>query len=236
MLDGTAVNGILRALPRAAVAELLPGMQRERIHVGQIIEPRDAPIDRVYFPESGVASVVAYGMRGKKMETGPFGREGMSGLPIIHAVGQSPTETIVQIPGNAITVPAERIAGLMERSPAVRSVFLRYSYAFALQSIQTALSAGLSRVEQRLARWILMLHDRVDGDEIDVTHDFIAMMLGVRRPGVTDAIHVLEGLRLVRSTRRRLLVRDREGLQRLCGDIYGLPEREYRRVLSDVGD
>lgn len=229
-------NGILRALPRRDIDGLRPFFRRERLAIGQVIEPRNAAIESVYFLENGVASVVAISSKGKKMETGPFGREGMSGLPVVHYVGQSPTETIVQVEGDALTLPAGEIEKLMQRSDAARSIFLRYSYAFSLQAIQTALSAGLSSVPQRLTRWILMLHDRLDGDEIDVTHDFVAMMLGVRRPGVTVALHVLEGHHLLKSERGKIIVRDRAGLEAFCGDIYGLPEREYRRVISDWKD
>ena len=228
----SVANGLLRALPEADWSVLRPELRRDRIVPGQVIEPRDAPIDRVFFPESGVASVVALGVQGKKMETGPFGREGMSGLPIVHGVGQSPTETVVQIGGSALSVPAEVIAALMRESQTARSIFLRYSYAFGLQAVQTALAAGLTRIESRLARWLLMLHDRVDGDEIMATHEFMAMMLGVRRPGVTTSMHILEGDHLVKSARGRVRILDRPGLEKLCGSSYGLPEREYRRIIG----
>lgn len=229
-------NAILSRLTRKDLNILIAESQRRQLTIGQIIEPKDVSVEHVYFPESGVASVVATGRRGKQMETGPVGREGMSGLPIVHQVVQSPTETVVQIAGEAICVPARIVANLMQDSPEARIVFLRYSYAFSLQAIHTALTASLSGIEIRLARWLLMLHDRVDGDEIAATHDFMAMMLAVRRPSVTTSLHLLEGKRLIRSMRKVVRILDRRGMEELCGDSYGRPEREYRRVLGDPGD
>ena len=92
---------------------------------------------------------------------------------------------------------------------------------------------GRAKIEERLARWLLMVQDRIDGDEAALTHDFIAIMLGVRRPGVTDAIHALEGKGLVRATRGALRIVDREGLEALAGGAYGLPEKEYRRLFGE---
>jgi CRP-like cAMP-binding protein len=105
-------------------------------------------------------------------------------------------------------------------------------HVFSVQVAHTALANGRAKIEERLARWLLMVHDRIDGDEVNLTHDFIALMLGVRRPGVTDALHALEGKGLIRSTRGVLRIVDREGLEVIANAIYGVPEAEYRRLIG----
>jgi CRP-like cAMP-binding protein len=107
-----------------------------------------------------------------------------------------------------------------------------YVQAFMSQTAQTALTNGRAKLEERLARWILMAHDRTDGDTLDLTHEFLALMLGVRRPGVTIAMHFLEGAGLIRSTRRAILIVDRDGLEQHADGSYGVPEAEYERLLG----
>jgi CRP-like cAMP-binding protein len=107
---------------------------------------------------------------------------------------------------------------------------LKFAYAHLVQVTHSALANGRFTVEQRLARWLLMAHDRVDGDDVPLTHDFLAMMLGVRRPGVTNALHVLEGTRAIRSIRSHVLIRDRGRLEEIAGDCYGLPESELAHI------
>lgn len=198
----------------------------------EVIERPNEPLEHAYFPESGIASVIATDGGKRRMETGPFGREGMSGVPIILANDRSPQETIVQVPGTAHRIRADDLRRLLVERPTIRDLFARYVQAFAIQTAQTGLAAALAVVELRLVRWILMLHDRVDGDEMAITHEFMALMLAVRRPGVTVALHELEGRGLIRSTRGRLIVRDRAKLEKICGTFYGVPEAEYARLIG----
>jgi CRP-like cAMP-binding protein len=121
----------------------------------------------------------------------------------------------------------------MESVPSLKGLLLRYVHLFMIQVAATALADGRYDVNQRLARWLLMCHDRL-GDELLLTHDFLALMLGVRRPSVTDALHVLEGHRLIKAERSRITVRDRRGLEGVAGDAYGAPEIEYWRLISGV--
>ena len=132
MSDQPVRNGILRALPKEDLAVLLPACTPGRLKPGVSIEPRMQTVETVYFPTSGVASVVAKASGGKELETGPVGWEGMTGLPVVYGVGSSPTETIVQIEGDAIVAPAEAVRDLAERSPAAKKVFDSYAYAFSL--------------------------------------------------------------------------------------------------------
>jgi CRP-like cAMP-binding protein len=121
----------------------------------------------------------------------------------------------------------------MEERPSVHRLLLRYAHALNVQTSSTAFANANHTLEMRLARWLLMCRDRIDSDDIEITHDFLAMMLGVRRPGVTTTLHVLEGNRLIRSTRGMVTIRDRKRLEALADDAYGLPEREYARLMAE---
>jgi CRP-like cAMP-binding protein len=115
----------------------------------------------------------------------------------------------------------------------VHRLLLRYAHALNVQTSATAFANANHTLEMRLARWLLMCHDRIDGYDIEITHDFLAMMLGVRRPGVTTTLHVLEGNQLIRATRGMVTIRDRKRLEELADDAYGLPEREYARLMAE---
>ena len=225
-------NKLLSILNAQAGEWLRDGLEPVEIRSGQQLDQPNKPITHVYFPETGIASVIATDGGARKMEAGPFGREGMSGVALIMGVSQTPYETLVQVTGTAHRMPAERFNRLLMGSPAARDLLLRYVYSFSVQTAQTALAAANAVLEVRLARWILMLHDRIDGDEMTLTHEFMSLMLAVRRPGVTVALHELEGRGLIRSKRGWLLVRDREGLEEACGGLYGVPEAEYARLIG----
>ena len=224
-------NRLLALLPADEIAVIAPHLVPAQLEAGQTIEEPNVPIEHVYFPESGIASLLSSDGGSRKMEAGPFGREGMSGVSVLMHSDRSPYGTVVQVPGTAHRIEAELLRGLVRDRPGLRRLLLRYAFAFQIQTTQTGLSTAFGVLEQRLARWLLMIHDRVDGDELVLTHDFIALMLAVRRPGVTLTIHELEGRALIRSTRGRLLVRDRAGLEQLCGRLYGVPEAEYARLI-----
>ncbi len=225
-------NQLLSNLSDDDIGRLLPMLEPVPLSPGQVLEAAGAAIEHVYFPESGIASVIALDGVRRRMEAGPFGWDGMSGLAVLTCADRSPHETVVQLEGGAHRLPAAALRDLMDRSPSARRLLLRYVHAFAVQTAHTALAAGLAVVEQRLARWILMLHDRTDGDELLLTHEFMALMLAVRRPGVTVALHELEGKALIRSLRGRVVMRDRQGLEEFCAGLYGVPEAEYRRLIG----
>lgn len=111
-------------------------------------------------------------------------------------------------------------------------LFLRYVQAYQIQLAQSALSFGHFKMHERLSRWLLMCHDRIDGDELMLTHEFLSLMLGVRRSGVTDEVHILEGMGAIRASRGLIVIRDRQMLERISEGCYGLPEREYRRLIG----
>jgi CRP-like cAMP-binding protein len=163
-----------------------------------------------------------------------IGSEGMTGLAVVLADGRSRNQTIVQSAGSAMRLSARSLAEAVAASRTLTSAILRYAHVFMLQNAQTALANGRGRLDERLARWLLMWHDRMERDTLTVTHEFLALLLGVRQPGVTDALHVLEGKGLIRTTRSRVHIRDRRGLQLAANGFYGMPEAEYDRLMQSA--
>lgn len=185
----------------------------------------------VYFLEEGVASVIADFDPKMAIELGIIGNEGMVGLGVIYDDDESPYHTVVQVPGNAIQVEAGKLRALMDQDETVRGVMLRFARAFSIQVASTALANGRSKLDERLARWLLMVGDRA-GTTFPITHDFISVMLGVRRSGVTTAIQLLESERLIRASRASITVLNRQGLIAKANGAYGFAERHYERLLG----
>ena len=138
----------------------------------------------------------------------------------------------MQVAGAGHRIKAATFRRVVQQSPSLHRLLDRFVHVFTTQTAQTALAHASSSIEERLARWLLMCNDRIDGPDIAITHKFLAMMLGVRRPGVTDAIHVLEGRGLIRAARSKITIRDRDKLEAVAGASYGLPETEYRRLIG----
>jgi CRP-like cAMP-binding protein len=196
------------------------------------LEARNQTIDHGYFIESGVASVVANGSGERGIEVGLIGREGMTGLAIVMAGERAPHETYMQLGGKGQRVAAAELRQAMAQSASLQRAFLHYAHAFFVQTARTAMANGRSKIEERLARWLLMAHDRTDGDELALTHEFLATMLGVRRPGVTVALNLLEGSGLIRASRGVISIVDREGLEAHSGGAYGAPEAEFQHLFG----
>jgi CRP-like cAMP-binding protein len=138
----------------------------------------------------------------------------------------------VQCAGRGLRISAQRLREAMDKSAAIRNVLLQYGHAFVLQMSYTAIANGRSKLEERLARWLLMAHDRVDGDTLPMTHEFLSLMLGVRRPGVTLALHLLEKDGLIQASRGAILIADRRGLEQISNGAYGKPEAEFQRLFG----
>lgn len=189
------------------------------------------PITHVLFPDSGLVSIVADIEEGR-FEVGLAGWEGMVGVPVILGINHTPHTAMVQGTGEGWRINAGAIQMALDTSASLRSVLLRYVHTFIVQVSQTAYSNAGYPLEARLARWILMTHDRIEGDELVLTHEFLATMLGTQRPGVTLAVQALEGNGLIRATRGKILVRDRAGLEAVAGNAYGMAEQEYTNVLQ----
>lgn len=198
-----------------------------------IAEPHQA-IRYVYFLEAGLGSMVATSPEGLKAEVGIFGRDGFSPTSVVMGDERSFHSNFMQIGGSGFRIEAGRLEEASEKSPTLRKLLLRYAGVYANQTCLTALSNAVHQVNERLARWILMCHDRVDSDDIPLTHEFLSIMLAVRRPTVTTGLHVLEGNHFIRSERGYVTVRNRHALEQFAGDAYGQPEAEYRRLIGPL--
>ena len=184
-------NRILSRLAAADLALLEPHLQPVELPVHRALEGRNRRIDHVYFIEAGFASVVANGSSKPSIEVGIIGREGMTGLAIVMGQRRAPDATYVQVAGKAQRIRADKLREADERSNTLHRAMLHYAHAYLLQITSTALANGRGKIEERLARWILMAHDRIDDDRLPLTHEFLSLMLGVRRSGVTTALQAL---------------------------------------------
>lgn len=183
------------------------------------------------FLTAGMSSEIAIDESGQRIEVGCIGNEGLAGVPAVLGVGASPHRSFMETDGSAFVIDTDILMEAARNNADLMSVLLGYVHVFMIQIAATALADGRYNIEQRTARWLLMAHDRLAGDELPLTHDFLALMLGVRRSSVTNALHIVEGNGAIRATRSLITVRNRPALQTLAGASYGLPEKEYRRVL-----
>lgn len=226
-------NRLLASLAKSDFALLQPHLEPVELAVRFELEWPDTFIETIYFPDHGIASVVATTRRDTLTEVGLIGSEGMSGLVVILAGDRSPHQTFMQVAGSGHRLPAEWFRNAFARSATLRMHFLRYANAFAIQIACTAAANARATVEQRLARWILMSRDRLRDDDIPLTHEFLATMLGVRRAGVTDGLGALAARKFIHQEGRgALAITNRKGLETIAGEFYGVPEREYARLMD----
>jgi CRP-like cAMP-binding protein len=186
----------------------------------KILERPRRRIESVYFPESGFASVVANGAGRKPIEVGIIGREGMTGLAVLLGNQPPKNETYMQVAGKGQRLKASVLRKALERHASLHRSLLRYVNYFLDQAAMTALANGRSTIEERLARWLLLADDRLDEDSLPLTHEFLAMMLGVRRPGVTVAVQALERKGMIARKRSSIVILDRAALEKLSGATY----------------
>ena len=225
-------NGLLSSLSTDDFNLLGPHLKSVTLGLRKYLERPNRRIDAVYFPEGGFASVVAVQSNGKQVEVGLIGREGMTGLPIVLGNHRSPHATYVQIPGTGKCIPATELRKATQTSVSLRDSLLKFVQVFSVQTTHTAVCNAQSRLDVRLARWLLMAHDRIGDDTIPLTHEFLSIMLGVRRPGVTEALHALRKQGLISYGRGQIAVENRKGMERTAGEAYGTPEAEYRRLIG----
>ncbi|WP_162236585.1 MULTISPECIES: Crp/Fnr family transcriptional regulator [unclassified Sphingomonas] len=229
----TGENRLLAALSTSDRALLEPGLERVRLAVGDTLLRVDQPIEHVYFLEGGIAAVLEVIEGERQHAVGLLGADGYVGWPILLGDDRSPHDVVLRAePGTALRIPAARLLEAVERSDTLRAPLLRFIQVFLIQMGRTVVSALSHPVERRLARWILLYHDRVSGDEISMTHEEFRLMLAVRRSSITDALHRLEETRAIRSVRGRVIVRDRDKLLEMAAMTYGPPEEAYARLVG----
>lgn len=224
-------NQLLLGLSKSDRVRVWPHLEPISLPLGAPIEKANTAIRYVYFPDDCIISVVARSTE-DQIETALIGREGMSGTAVVLGNHRSPHDAYAQLPGSAHRISAKHLRTVLDERKSLRQRFQRFAQVFTVQISQTAFANGTARIEERLARWMLMVQDRQDDNEIHLTHEIIAGMLGVRRSGVTDALHTLEGKGLLRASRGVVRVVNRKGLMAFAKKIYGVPEAEYRRLIG----
>ena len=182
--------------------------------------------------ETGIASVVAVQPDETRAEVGLIGREGMTGIAVVLGGDQSPHSTYIQVAGEGQRIAANELRKAMDKSATMRSLFLKFAQAFMVQTAHTAIANARAHIDQRLARWILMAHDRTGTKTLALTHEFLSLMLGVRRAGVTETLQSLKRRKLIDTGRNKIVLLDRKGIERVARGAYGVPEKEYRRLIG----
>jgi CRP-like cAMP-binding protein len=228
-----SANHLLAVLSDSDRELLYPYLETVELQFKQDLEFPNTPVENVYFPESGVISTVLRS-HDEQVEVGLIGREGVTGLSILLGTDSSPNSVYVQVAGQGSRISAADFRSAIEQSDSLRAILLKYVQIFLLQASQTALANARFKIEERLARWLLMADDRLDAPLIPLTHEFLSIMLGTRRAGVTDALHALEGRGLIKTDRGQIGIIDREGLLEWANGCYGVPEKEYRRLIGDA--
>lgn len=226
-------NRLLQSLTDDDFALLSPSLCSVSLTLLQPLEVADQIPANVYFPEGSIASVVATLRSQENFEVGLIGWEGMTGTSVLTGA-PSPFDCYVQFVGTALILPTEALVTAVNASSTLRAAFNLYAHMLSVQTAYTALASAHAPIPERLARWLLMIHDRVDGATFRVTHELLAIMLGVRRPGVTTSLHVLEGEGLIKSTRGQVEVLNRDALQARAGNAYGKTERSYEELIDAV--
>jgi CRP-like cAMP-binding protein len=224
-------NHLLQALSADDRALLEPHLKPIQLPLRHELEKPNRRIEEVFFLETGIASVVAVN-NGTSIEVGIIGSEGMSGMAVVLGSDRSPHSTFIQVKGSGLKIAASGLRTAMDQSPSIQTGLLKFAQVFMVQTAHTAVANARGNLGERLARWILMAHDRVPGDTLYMTHEFLALMLAVRRAGVTEAIHVLQKQNLITAHRAEITILNRKGIEKVAGHFYGVPEAEYRRLVG----
>ena len=229
-IQQTYKNRVLASLPSPEVARLKPHLSHLTLKRNQTLHHSGKMIDTVYFLEAGICSIVVTMASGNTVEVGITGRDGFVGVPAVLGTGQSPNRSFIQIPGHGFSVKARVLSEQAEASPALRACLQRGIQGLLVQTSQTAACNRVHELEERLARWLMLCHDRVQEDHLPITHEFLAMMLGTRRTTVTVAAGILQKAGLISYSRGRVTIQDRDGLANAACECYQTIHAEYVRL------
>ncbi len=228
-------NRLLASLDPAALEALWPRLKRVRFGARQPILHQGGLIGSVHFIESGMVSMAVPLAGGTPAVVGLVGREGATGLPLLAGVSMSLAEVTMQLPGTLLRMSARDFRQEMEENQTLRLLLLRYSQGIGAQLMQTAACNSRHELEERLARWLLMLHDQQDGDELELSQDFIASLLGVHRPSVTVTAGILQAAGLIRFGGGKVAILDRAGLEAASCSCYGVVRERLDTLLPPPG-
>lgn len=220
-------NRILSALPDNSLSALIPHLKLVELPSRKVlVETNERPVN-AYFIESGLASMIALSADGESVEVGHIGFEGMSAAHTVLGADTTPNRTFMQVAGHGYALLVDCLREIADRDALLLELLLRYNHYAALQLANSALANARYSINERLSRWLLMVHDRLLNDDLPLTHEFLALMLGVRRSGITNELHILEGIHAIRATRGNVRILDRKKLETIAAGSYGSPEQIY---------
>jgi CRP-like cAMP-binding protein len=222
-MDGQSCgNRLLLALPARELKRLAPHLQQIRCRREQVLLDADSALAHIFFPDSGVVSVLAVYANGSTIEMATIGREGCTGIQAVLGAKSTSARFLVQVPGSASRMPRPVFVRAVNAFPAFRSLILSYLEAFLEQVLVSCACNGAHSLSNRLARWLLMMRDRSDSDALPLTQDLLAEMLGVQRPSITNAVRQLERKGLIRRKRGQVTIVNRPGLIDASCECYQL--------------
>ena len=233
LIPSPLTNGLIDSLPLQDRAPFLADCETIDLTFGAVITEPGGKILHVYFPLDCFISLIASLSDSERLEVAMIGSEGMYGMPLILGLEESPLRALVQGAGQALRMPVSDFGGHLEQRPALQVLLKRYLYVQMHQLGRVAACTHFHQVEARLARWLLMTQDRAHSDRLHLTHEFLAMMLGVRRAGITLAAMALQGRRLISYQRGDITVLDRAGLIEAACGCYTDDRSIYRRVITE---
>jgi len=228
--DNPIKNRILSALPKQTYQALLPKMTAVGLGHEEILYDTGQAIRYVYFPNDTVVSLVHMTRDGTSVEVGLVGMEGMVGIPIILGAMASPYRAIVAVTGSTMVMEASVLRDEFNKPGPVQNLLHRYTHGLMMQISCTVVCNRIHKIEERLARWLLMVRDRLNSDEFRLTHEFIAEMLGVRRAGVSQAAGTLQKAGLIRYAHGKITVVDRKGLEKMACECYGMGGEDFLEI------
>lgn len=231
----TPANRILKALPFEEYQRLSTNLEPVSMPLGEILCHPDETITHVYFPNQGTVSLVSNFEDGTSVEVGMVGNEGMFGVCVFLGSISTPLLAQVQLPGEGLRMKADVLKKEFNKGGQLQDLLLRYTQAFITQIAQTAACNRAHPVEGRLSKWLLMCEDRAESKQLELTHEFIALMLGARRAGVTVAAGALKSRGLIDYRRGHLSILDREGLESVSCECYPMVKKEFARLIGGNG-
>jgi CRP-like cAMP-binding protein len=217
-----AGNKLLSALPPNELETLQRNARLTPLARREVLYEPQRPIESVYFLVDGIVSIVSMMRDGNGVETATIGREGMVGMPVFHGMSSTAEQAIIQVPGQGLRMDAAVFKGLLPELPTLDTLLHRFSCVLFTLAAQNSGCNRKHSIEERCCRWMLMVADRLERDTFELTHDFIAQMLGVRRASVTEALGALEQKGVIRATRGRITIVDRPGLEACSCECYGI--------------
>jgi CRP-like cAMP-binding protein len=225
-------NRLLATLAREGQDDLLGMLHKVTLDFAQILYEENSPINYVYFPSRAVVSATTVMSDGREIEVATIGNEGMTGLTALVGAHTSPTRVFVQIPGEAFRLDAAALRKAATQASSLRRLLHVYLHAFLTQISFSVACNGLHTLKRRCCRWLLITHDRVGADKLHLTHEFLGIMLGVRRASITDVLKPLQRKKLIRSARGQIEILDRDGLEDIACECYQRVKDEFTRLLA----